>query len=115
MVPFCSVTRQEKELKTLRQTRRAGRVSVEILENYEWGKQKRHRRGKSKARLGSWGKSRSLQEWPKTFHAICATRSVSSGYSAQRYDYLTTFAMVLDWQRSPKDLSRLAEASDSTL
>lgn len=63
------------------------------------GGENRRDTGKARVKPG-WvvrGKPRPLREWPKTFHAICTTRSVSSGYSAQRYDYLTTSAMALDW------------------
>lgn len=112
MVPVHYITRQEKELKTLRKTRLVGRVSAEILEKCGWGKQERHRRVQSKARLGSQGKARSPQERPRSFHAMYTMPWVSSGYSARCYDYLTMFAVVLDWQRSPKGVSHLAEAAD---
>lgn len=65
---------------------------------------------KLKARLGSPGAARPPGGWAKTFHAICPMRSIRSGTTEKRYDYLT-FAVVLEWERKCQIFTSLLRTS----
>lgn len=85
-------TRQGKEFKHTEKPRLRGRASVENLEKYDGVGREEKERGVIKRKPGSILRdSRSLEEWPEAFHAVCPSPSVSSGFPTTMIIVLSLF------------------------